>query len=136
MSRPRALVADDLEGIREMLTNTLEDLGYEVVAVRNGWQAIRMATLPTTKPFSVLITDNDMGPGPKGVDVMKTLRPTHPLLPMILQTGSSGSWLYSVCRDLDAVFLAKPFGGSKLMDALRAVGAPIPAPLTATTDPE
>src|SRR5678815_4557955 len=65
------LVADDLVPIRQMVRITLSTQGWTILEAKNGTEALEVAR--TQKP-SLILLDVDMGPGPNGFEVCKTLK--------------------------------------------------------------
>jgi len=82
------LIAEDYPDFRERLVKILEPLGLEVLAVKDGEEAIQLLKDPN-RQIDLLITDLTM-PRRNGWDVIDTaraLRGGH--LPIILQTGEA-----------------------------------------------
>jgi DNA-binding NtrC family response regulator len=100
------LVVDDEESMRHYLTKTLARQGYEVVAARDGPEALEIAQ---RRPPDVAMVDVRM-PGMDGVAVMRSLRASMPRLPVVLMTG------YATVQDALAAmkqgatdYVTKPF---------------------------
>lgn len=100
------LVVDDEESMRHYLTKTLARQGYEVVAARDGPEALEIAQ---QRPPDVAMVDVRM-PGMDGVAVMRSLRASMPRLPVVLMTG------YATVQDALAAmkqgatdYVTKPF---------------------------
>jgi two-component system response regulator CpxR len=49
------LIVDDDSDIREILSETLEDEGFQVVTAANGLEAIRVVQSMLTPPFAILL---------------------------------------------------------------------------------
>jgi DNA-binding NtrC family response regulator len=79
----RVLIAEDEEGIRTFLAETLERAGHEVTQVADGAAAIRTAR---EEPFDVVLTDLRM-PGADGMTVVRTLRTEQPDVEVIVLTA-------------------------------------------------
>ena len=77
------LVVDDEESMRHYLTKTLGRAGYEVVAARDGPEALHVAQQRTP---DLAMVDVRM-PGMDGVALMRSLHGTLPRLPVVLMTG-------------------------------------------------
>src|SRR5205814_5493321 len=65
------LVADDLVPIRQMVRITLSTQGWTILEAKNGAEALEIAR--ANKPDLILL-DVDMGPGPNGFEVCKTIK--------------------------------------------------------------
>ena len=79
----RVLVADDEEGVRTFLAETLERAGHEVTQVADGAAALRAAH---EEPFDVVLTDLRM-PGTDGMAVVRTVRTEQPDVEVIVLTA-------------------------------------------------
>ena len=115
--RPRllVLVADDDEDILQLLSFRLERAGYEIVAARNGDEALRLALdlLP-----AVAILDGMM-PGLDGFEVTRELRRNTPTstTPVILLTARAEA--SDIARGMAAgadEYVKKPFDARDLVD--------------------
>jgi len=81
---PRILVVEDNADIRQLNTEVLTESGYQVDAAEDGveaWHALN------TKPYDLLITDNNM-PIVTGLELIKKLRAEDMTLPVILMSGT------------------------------------------------
>src|SRR5262245_11083461 len=67
--RPKALVADDDDGVRYTLTSTLEDAGVDVTAVADGQAALEKAR---SEHFHIVLSDLRM-PKLDGIALLRTL---------------------------------------------------------------
>jgi DNA-binding NtrC family response regulator len=79
----RILVAEDEEGVRTFLAETLERAGHEVTQVADGASALRAAH---EEPFDVVLTDLRM-PGTDGMAVVRTVRTEQPDVEVIVLTA-------------------------------------------------
>jgi two-component system response regulator AtoC len=79
----RILVAEDEEGVRTFLAETLERAGHEVTQVADGASALRAAH---QEPFDVVLTDLRM-PGTDGMAVVRTVRTEQPDVEVIVLTA-------------------------------------------------
>jgi DNA-binding NtrC family response regulator len=97
------LVADDDEGLRDMLFLLLSRLGYRVILAENGRQAF---DLFTRGPVSLVLTDLCM-PEMDGLTLAAMVKNASPQTPVILITGS----LVQEGADMGCVdfMVAKPF---------------------------
>lgn len=86
----RALVADDYLAIREDNADTLRGMGFDVVEADSGFDVYRklgLAMWPSSRPFDILVLDNTMPPGLKGVDIVRDLRANGNRTPVVLVTA-------------------------------------------------
>ncbi|PWU09092.1 MAG: Fis family transcriptional regulator [Verrucomicrobia bacterium] len=81
--RPRVLVIEDDVELADSLKFNLEQAGYDAETVANAQEGMACAN---SGDFDVIITDFQM-PGATGLDLLGTLRPEMPYLPIILITG-------------------------------------------------
>src|SRR5512145_1223789 len=85
LGRPRVLVVDDEEGIRDLLSKTLALADYEVDLAPDGRTALDRLRLIQ---YDLLITDLRM-PGVDGLTVIREARRLKAELPVIIITGYS-----------------------------------------------
>src|ERR1051325_4462805 len=87
--KPRILVVDDEESIREFLDIMLRKEGYEVTCVEDGQRAIDMLK---KKSFDLIISDLQM-PNVTGIELLKHVKETQPdlLFMMITAFGTTES---------------------------------------------
>jgi excisionase family DNA binding protein len=118
--RPRILVVDDEESIRELLIRTLELAEYDVHAVADGASAVDRLRLA---PCDLLIADLRM-PGMDGLALISEARRLYPDLPVVIITGFS-----SESSAIDAInlgvtgYLRKPFRVPQVLATVaRALG--------------
>lgn len=118
--RPRILVVDDEETIRELLSKTLALAEYEVHVAPDGRTAIdRMRMLP----YDLLITDLRM-PGVDGLTVIREARRLKADLPVIIVTGysSEASAIEAINLGVQG-YLTKPFRVPRVLaTAAKALG--------------
>ncbi len=81
----KILVVEDQEEVRDVAVALLEDLGYEVVEAKNGWDGLRV--LNTTRDIDLLFTDIVMPGGMDGAQLAKAARKIRPALPIVFTTG-------------------------------------------------
>ncbi len=82
-ARGRVLVADDEEGVRTFLAESLELVGHDVEQAENGAEALRIAR---EAPFDVVITDLRM-PELDGMTVVRALRAEQPDVEIVVLTA-------------------------------------------------
>ena len=81
--KPRILVIDDEQGLRDMLVYGLTERDYEVVAVENGLLALEAAR---NSSFDLALCDIMM-PGMRGTDVLRELKLLSPDTEIVMATG-------------------------------------------------
>jgi len=112
------LVADDHEGIREMVRSALEGCGYRVLLAVNGEEAIRIFE-ENTREISLAVVDMVM-PRLGGLEAAKRMRQIHAELPVIFTTGYSAE-NEALTRVIEAggAVMQKPFDPKKLARRVR-----------------
>jgi excisionase family DNA binding protein len=120
VGRPRVLVADDEEVVRDLLSKTLALAEYDVDVVPDGRSAVdRLRVLP----YDLLITDLKM-PGIDGLSVIREARSLNACIPIIIITGfsSEASAIEAVNLGVSG-YLTKPFRIPRVLSvAARALG--------------
>lgn len=127
----RILLIDDDESVRTMLRTMLEYHRHTVMEAHDGREGLQL--LPKARP-DLVITDLVM-PEQEGIEVITTLRKTHPALKIIAisgggRTNSSDDYLVMARRLGADLTLAKPFAHAALLAAiaelLPAGAVPVP----------
>jgi DNA-binding response OmpR family regulator len=113
---PSVLLVDDDALIQEMMISHLADAGFEIVAARNGTQALAELDADATR-FKAVITDINLGTGPDGWDVGRHARQLVPTMPVVYISGDSGSE-WSSQGVPDSVMITKPFAPAQLVTAV------------------
>ena len=118
----RILVMDDEAAIRELTSQLLSTLGYEVTAVPDGLEAVRLyeRALRKGEHFQAVILDATVRGGMGGVATIERLRSMDPKVNAIICSGYSDEAALS--EFLAFGFrgaLPKPFTRSELADALQ-----------------
>jgi two-component system cell cycle sensor histidine kinase/response regulator CckA len=112
------LVADDHEGIREMVRSALEGCGYRVLLAVNGEEAIRMFEERSSE-INLVVLDMVM-PRVGGLDAAKRMRQIRPELPVIFTTGySSENEALSRVIEAGGAVVEKPFDPRRLARRVR-----------------
>jgi excisionase family DNA binding protein len=112
--RPRILVVDDEEGIRDLLAKTLQLAEYDVDLAEDGRSALERLQL---MPYDLLITDLRM-PGVDGLTVIREARRLKTDLPVIIITGYSTEATAIEAIDLGVQgYLTKPFRVPRVLNA-------------------
>ena len=121
-SAKRILIMDDESAIRELTSQLLETMGYEVTAVPDGSEAIRIyeRAMRKAEDFQVVILDATVRGGLGGVETIERLRNIDPEVNAIICSGYSDEAALS--QFLSYGFrsaLPKPFTRRELADALQ-----------------
>jgi DNA-binding NtrC family response regulator len=103
----RIIVVDDDEVILKTMTEYLEQKDYNVIAVDNGLEALKMFEA-VKGGFDLLITDLVM-PNIGGVAIISIVKRRYPKVPIIAITGW-GEHPEALAKEVEADFvLEKPF---------------------------
>ena len=118
----RILVMDDEAAIRELTSQLLGTLGYEVTAVADGLEAVRLyeRALRRGEQFQAVILDATIRGGMGGLATIERLRSMDPKVNAIICSGYSDE--AALAEFLQYGFrgaLPKPFTRSELADAVQ-----------------
>jgi PAS domain S-box-containing protein len=107
------LLVEDESGLRELIAETLEKGGYQVLTAGEGREALRLAAAHTG-PIHLMVTDVIMPgvTGPKAADEIKLARPGMQVLYI---SGYTGEALRRHGVEGGAGFLEKPFSSASLL---------------------
>lgn len=104
--KPRLLVVDDEESIREFLEIMLKKEGYEVTCAEDG---ARAKDILTKKSFDMVISDLQM-PNMTGIELLKHVKETYPDLVFMLITAFGTTESAVEAMKMGAYdYLTKPF---------------------------
>ncbi len=114
------LAVDDEDDVRDVLSDMLETLGFQVETARDGIEALEIFE-KSPQSFRAVILDLAM-PRMGGAETLRALRAVRPDIPVIVCTG------YGQDQNLEGTdptaFLQKPFKLSNLVEEIeRAIGA-------------
>lgn len=118
--KTRILIVDDSESIRELVSSSLRDLGYEVYAGINGRDACNQ--LKNIK-VDLIITDLNM-PEMDGFMLVRAVRndPANRFLPiLILTTESEARKREQAKREGATGWIVKPFDKERLQKIINKV---------------
>jgi len=102
---PRLLVVDDEEGMRDTLTDILEEFDYHIDAVANGKEAVNRVRLGD---YDLVLMDIRM-PVMDGVQALGEIKRLNPDLPVIMMTAYARSEAVEQARERGAAaILYKP----------------------------
>ncbi len=119
------LVAEDEDGVRELLRKALTGFGYTVLTARHGRDALQLADQRTWN-IDLLVTDVVM-PEMSGRELAQTLRDRRPDLKVLFISGYTDDEVHQRgITGRDAAFVRKPFTAEELVRRVRALldGAP------------
>jgi CheY-like chemotaxis protein len=119
--RSRVLVIDDSPEIREVLRDTLELQGYDVVLATDGAEGL---WLHRQRPADLVITDIFM-PEKDGIEIILELAKEFPAVKVIAISGGGrmGNFDYLPFAEQFGALrvLPKPFRNEELLEAVRSV---------------
>ncbi len=114
------LIAEDEEGIRELLKEVFEDLGYKVILARDGLEAIELFRI-NRDIINLLILDIVM-PKVGGYDVYKNILSMNINIPTIFMTGYSEEKLEGKIKDTITIdIVTKPFTPEIMVRKVREI---------------
>ncbi len=129
----KVLVVDDMETMRAMLNNYLNDMGFKrIVMATDGTEAVQKLkdSQKTNDPFHIIICDWDM-PNMNGIDFLKFCQSEEKFknIPVIFVTveGNQKNILEAITHGV-ADYIVKPYTQSLLQSKLQRVMNKIQAP--------
>jgi excisionase family DNA binding protein len=122
--RPRILVVDDEDGVRDMVAKALLQAQYHVDTAVDGPSALDRLRATS---YDLLITDLKM-PGMDGLSVIREARRQDSDMPIVIITGASTEASAIEAINLGVCgYVTKPFGAHRIVTvAARAMGEPTP----------
>lgn len=114
------LIVDDSESIREVVSFTLENEGYNVLVGVDGKDALKYLD---GSPIDLIITDLHM-PEMDGIELIKNVRKMDPYkrIPILFLTTESQASKKMEAKEAGATgWIIKPFVPAKLIAALKKV---------------
>jgi len=114
------LAVDDSASMRQMVSFTLKNAGYEVVEAVDGEDAYEKSR---QRQFDLVLTDQNM-PRLDGISLTKRLRESENFrsTPILILTTESSDQMKQAGRDAGATgWLVKPFNPAKLIEVIRKV---------------
>jgi len=116
--RAKVLVVDSEQEMRDAMTNIVERIGFAVLDVSSGEEA--MVMLRSNRVTAII--SNSSLPGISGIELLRYVKRTHPGVPVIFVTGSREEYN---ARDLLRAgadgFITKPFHNVEVVRKLRDV---------------
>ena len=120
MESDHVLLVDDDVIINLNLHEFLQDAGFTVEAVYSGTAAYE--AIKRHPPWA-LVTDLDLGLGPDGFQVARYARAACPGLPVVFISGTMSA-RYDNEGVKQSDFIAKPFRGQQIVEALHRAARP------------
>ena len=114
------LAVDDSASMRQMVSFTLKNTGYDVVEAVDGEDAFDKAR---ARDFDLVLTDQNM-PRLDGLGLTRKLRetPKFKTTPILILTTESSDQMKQAGRAAGATgWLVKPFDPNKLIEVIRKV---------------
>ena len=114
------LAVDDSISMRQLVSTTLADAGFEVVEAVDGEDALAKAK---ASPTDLVLTDVNM-PKMDGIELVRNLRqlPTYKFTPILLLTTESAADKKAEGKAAGATgWLVKPFDPQQLVDTINRV---------------
>jgi len=116
----RVLFVDDEKVLLDMVGQMLKQLGYEVVTIRESYEALELFRKEPDR-FDLVITDMTM-PGMTGIDLARKLLTARPNIPIILCSGSIDQALKGKAAAAGILeFMAKPISVKSVAKTVRKV---------------
>ncbi|MCK4904193.1 MAG: response regulator, partial [Candidatus Marinimicrobia bacterium] len=110
-------VDDEIDHLKPHIIS-LEDKGYKVTPISNGWDAI---TAVKTDSYDLVLMDHFM-PGIDGIETVRRIKELKPNLPIIMITKSEEEWLMDeAISEQVAEYLIKPVNPTQIFSACKRV---------------
>lgn len=118
MERPRTLLlVEDEDGLRRLVAQFLEGVGFRVVEAADGPTAVER--FDDSGPFDLVLADLNL-PGFSGVEVCRRIRRIEPTQPILICSAAVLPDFESALRDLRVNhILTKPFHPETLLAHIR-----------------
>ncbi len=116
----KILAADDSVSIRQMLSHTLKDAGYEIDTVNDGAEALLKAK---AGQYDVIISDVNM-PNMDGLEFVRQLRGVsqYKFTPILMLTTETSAEKKTLGKAAGATgWIVKPFNPETLLKTLQRV---------------
>jgi two-component system chemotaxis response regulator CheY len=116
----KVMTVDDSASVRQTVSFTLKEAGYEVVEAVDGKDALNKLN---AEPVNVLITDINM-PNLNGIELVRKMRanPVQKFIPIILLTTESQESKKQEGKDAGATgWIVKPFRPDQLLAVVKKV---------------
>lgn len=114
------MTVDDSPTMRDMVSYTLKEAGYNVLEAEDGKEAL---TVLGSSQADIIITDLNM-PNMDGIELIKSLRanPSYKATPILMLTTEADDTKKNAGREAGATgWIVKPFNPDKLLSVLKRV---------------
>ena len=118
-ARPRILVVEDNEDVRELAESMLGAAGYAVVSAPSGERALEL--LDGNNRIDLLFTDVIMPGGMNGLQLAERVRERRPETPILITTGYMEELPSPTGRTQPLDVLSKPYRQEELLSRVRAI---------------
>jgi len=116
--KPKILVVDDMKSMRLTLSGTIEEQGYDVTGVEDGYQAINAAK---STHFDLIFMDIKM-PGINGVQTFREIKKISPSSVVVMMTGFAVEDLVKEALEEGAFsVIYKPFDMERVISLVESV---------------
>ena len=115
----RILVVDDEEAMCLLMSEVLEEAGFEVHCIQTDRGAY--TALSGVLAYDALVVDVNLGPGVTGFDVARFARRMRPSLAVVYVSGDANASSFRAFGVPGSAFVAKPFTPDELVDGVRKV---------------
>ncbi len=110
-------VDDEIDHLKPHIIS-LEDKGYIITPISNGWDAIQSVQ---TNNYDLVLMDHFM-PGIDGIETVRRIKEIKPELPVIMITKSEEEWLMDeAISEQVAEYLIKPVNPTQIFSACKRV---------------
>lgn len=114
------MTVDDSRTMRDMVSYTLQEAGYNVIEAEDGKDAVSVLG---QQKADIVITDLNM-PNMDGLDLIKHLRstPNYKMTPILMLTTEADEGKKNAGREAGATgWIVKPFNPEKLLGVVKRV---------------
>ncbi len=116
----RVLIVEDEIHVATALAESVRRQGHEVMVARSVQEAISLVA--QWRPEGILL--DIVMPGVSGIHLLRRIRETDPVLPVVVITGRASPEEIEAARHLGvAEVIQKPFALERLDEALKSLGA-------------
>ncbi len=116
-SKPRVLIIDDDETLREAIGFMLEEFDIEFDSVASGEEGL---TRLDKNPYGLIFLDLVLSTGANGIEIFKKLQERAEKVPVVLMTASaSREPIHKAASELQGFVLKKPFSSDEFGEIIR-----------------
>lgn len=125
MGRPRILLAEDDQELRLVLTEVLEEAGYEVDLAENGRELLRRLaeSVVSGEGIDLVLSDVRM-PAMNGLEALEALRDEDWVTPVLFMTAFGDAATHEEAKRLGAWMIDKPFDVDELVEIVTGIVPP------------